>query len=121
MGKREMEIELLGEQHFEGMDALDVDRARVLLAQIGTPNVLAISGGRVKLDRGAVLLPVGSGYTVMVQLSWNDTYTVRRIYRRGAKTWVKGTVSGVYFDEIGELAYVASCYVNRDFGGHLVR
>ena len=52
--------------------------ARTLVAQIGTRNVLAISGGRV-LDSGhGVILPVAHGYKVTVDLAPGDTYTVRR-------------------------------------------
>lgn len=110
-------MELLELSHYEGMRFLDRDTAQEVLRQIGTGNVLAISGGRVQLDNGgAVVLPVGSGYSVMIQLHGSDTYTVRRIFKRGPKTWVKGTVSDVYCEDIGSVAYYASCYVNVPFG-----
>jgi hypothetical protein len=59
-------------------------------------------------------LPVGSGYSVNIALDANDTYTVRRIFKRGAQTWVKGEQSNVYCDDIGEVAYYASCFRNPD-------
>jgi hypothetical protein len=31
------------------------------------------------------------------------------------RTNVKGEARNVYADEVGEVAYVASCYVNREF------
>jgi hypothetical protein len=87
-----------------------------LKQQIGHMNVLAISGGRtVTLLDGTVNLPVASGYSVNIALDANDTYTVRRMFKRGAKTWVKGERSNVYCDEIGEVAYKASCFRNGTF------
>lgn len=90
--------------------------ARELVGQIGRGNVLAISGGRVLARKTGVTLPVGHGYSVTVDLDASDTYIVRRVFKRGAKEWVKGEQTNVYCDEVGEIAYVASCYVNRSFG-----
>jgi hypothetical protein len=99
------------------------EQANELLAQIGKWNVLAISGGRALLkidpndaDEFLLVLPVGKGYRVEIELTAADDYTVRRVYKRGAKEWVKGEVAGVYCDQIGEIAYQASCYVNVEFG-----
>lgn len=81
------------------------------LGQIGRMNVLAISGGRVLRDGETMVLPVGHGYTVEVDLDeGSDTYTVRRMFRRGGKAFPKGEQTYVYCDEIGEVAYRASCY-----------
>lgn len=90
--------------------------ARTLVQQIGRGNVLAISGGRIQVRETNVTLPVHAGYRVTVDLAGNDTYTVRRIFERGPKTWIKGEVDNVYADQLGEIAYQASCYVNVDFG-----
>ena len=97
--------------------------AKELVSQIGFWNLGAISGGRVQVtavdECGAateVTLPVGQGYKVVISLGWDDTYTVQRVFRNK----VKGEVTGVYFDEIGEVAYVASCFVNREFGEKVV-
>lgn len=98
-----------------------------LLDQIGRMNVLAISGGRVGIwkpegETVEVELPVSSGYLVRITLAWNDTYTVERILRRRPKgktakeTKVLGRVTGVYCDQVGEVAYYASCYKNVPFG-----
>lgn len=83
--------------------------------QIGRMNVLAISGGRVQHRETGVTLPVGSGYSVTVDLAANDTYTVRRVFKRGAKVWVKGEQTEVYCDEVGEIAYQASSFRSYDF------
>ena len=96
------------------------------LRQIGRMNVLAISGGRWLYDsilncETDILLPVSSGYRVRVHLAPNDTYTVTREMKRGAKLFVKGTQDNVYCDELGEVCYQASCYKSNDFGGHEVR
>lgn len=89
---------------------------RELTAQIGRGNILAISGGRVIVRETGVTLPVGSGYRVTVDLAADDTYTVRRVFARAGKSWVKGEVSGVYCDEVGEVAYQASCFRSDEFG-----
>jgi hypothetical protein len=92
------------------------------LRQIGRMNLFAISGGRYALDTaGDILLPVSSGYRVRISLEADDTYTVTREMKRGAKLFVKGVQDNVYCDEIGEVCYQASCYKNVDFGGHKVR
>lgn len=87
-----------------------------LLRQIGPMNILAISGGRITRRETGVTLPVGRGYRVTVDLAGDDTYTVRRVFVRGAKSWVKGEETAVYCDEVGDSAYRASCFVNVDFG-----
>lgn len=96
--------------------------AKVLVNQMGRMNVLAISGGRVHAivnDEGQtveVQFPVGHGYRVAITLGFMDTYTVRREFVRAGKVFVKGVVEDVYFDQVGEIAYQASCYVNVPFG-----
>lgn len=91
------------------------EMAGVLLRQIGGGNVLAISGGRKKLIDGTLILPVGNGYSVEVDLAANDTYTVRRVFTRGIKRWVKGEATNVYNDQVGETAYQASSFRSYDF------
>ena len=88
--------------------------------QIGKMNILAISGGRRVIDGDDLLLPVSSGYRVRIHLAPNDTYTVTREMKRGAKLFVKGVQTDVYCDELGEVCYQASCYKSNDFGGHKV-
>lgn len=100
------------EQASAGFADCDADQ---LIEQIGRRNVLAISGGRVLVRRSGVSLPVSSGYTVTVDLAGNDTYTVRRTFSRAGRTWVKGERTNVYFEQVGEMAYRASCYRNVDF------
>lgn len=87
-----------------------------LLQQVGRMNVLAVSGGRVMRRQTGVTLPVAHGYSVTVDLAGNDTYTVRRVFKRGAKVWVKGEETNVYCEQVGDSVYRASCYVNVAFG-----
>ena len=97
-----------------------------LIAQIGMRNVYAISGGRVIIDGATydneykttqeVELPVGYGYRVRINLDWDDTWKVSRIFVRKGKYTVKGVQTGVYFDAVGEVAYKASCFQNVEFG-----
>lgn len=86
-------------------------------------NLAAISGGRMTpvRDNGGkgnlvgLRLPVHAEYRVDVLLAADDTYTVRRIFSRSGVDHVKGERTGVYADEVGQVAYEASCYVNIDF------
>jgi hypothetical protein len=88
--------------------------ALTVLAQIGHMNVLAISGGRV-LDSGhGVILPVSSGYKVVVDLMGNDTYRVRRIRIVGLKVWLYGERTEVYCDDLADAAYYAGMYKSYD-------
>lgn len=92
-----------------------------LINQIGQMNILAISGGRVivlrdKNETIGVELPCGAGYRVLIELSWLDTWTVTRQYVRKGTVFNKGTVEDVYCENIGEVAYQAACWRNRDFG-----
>lgn len=89
--------------------ARDFDPA-VLIAQIGRMNILGISGGRVLVDRAGIILPVRYGYAVEVYLADDDTYTVRRTFTRAGRRTVKGERVGVYADEVGDVAWAASCY-----------
>lgn len=102
----------------------DVDE---LVSQIGLRNVYAISGGRVAVWKPAgecveVELPVSSGYLVRITLGWNDTWTVERVLRRRPKgktskeSKILGRVEGVYCDQVGEIAYQASCFKDGSFG-----
>lgn len=95
-----------------------------LLRQIGIQNVFAISGGRVAVWRTtdgqacrSITLPVSNGYYVEVYLAWNDEWTVVRKFKRKGQYTIKGIVEGVGPENIGEVAYQASCFrSNSDFG-----
>jgi hypothetical protein len=91
-----------------------------LIAQIGKMNIFAISGGRVGVikeegETVAIEMPVSQGYRVVVSLGWDDTWTVSRQYVRNGVVSDKGTLEGVYADQVGEIAYQASCYKNVKF------
>lgn len=107
-------IEYTAEQATEDKARFRDCDASELVSQIGRMNLMAISGGRV-IDSGhGVILPVGSGYKVTVDLDGNDTYVVRRIMFRGTKAWIKGERANVYCDEVGEVVYYASCFRSYD-------
>lgn len=84
---------------------------------IGRMNILAISGGRiVNVDANTINLPVHYGYSVEIEyMPGSDTYTVRRLWKRGATVKVRGAVEYVYADQVGDVAYRASCF-RDDFG-----
>lgn len=86
--------------------------------QIGRMNILAISGGRVnRVGYTTLSFPVASGYSVEVEyVEGRDLYTVRRVFTRGVKRWVKGEVDYVYAEDLGEIAYQASCFRDGEFG-----
>lgn len=93
------------------------------LAQIGIANFLAISGGRARVSADmpyTLVLPVSNGYSVEIYLDPTDTYTVRRVFTRGGKRWIKGEIEDVYCDQVGNIAYEASCFRSNDFGAHRV-
>jgi hypothetical protein len=92
-----------------------------LIAQIGRMNIFAISGGRVGVIREngetvGIELPVSNGYRVSIKLGWDDTWTVSRQFVRAGVVFEKGTLSSVYADQVGEIAYQASCFRNVEFG-----
>lgn len=87
-----------------------------IVRQIGRMNIFAISGGRITHRETGITLPVGSGYSVTVDLDASDTYVVRRVFTRAGKASVKGERSNVYADEVGETAYRASCFRNGPWG-----
>lgn len=81
-----------------------------VLAQIGRGNVLAISGGRIITHTNGIVLPVRYGYRVEIFLAADDTYTVERTRVAAGTRKVHARREGVYCDEIGDVAYRASCY-----------
>ena len=93
-----------------------------LINQIGHMNIFAISGGRVGITKNnqgetvEVELKVGKGYRVSISLGWDDTWTVSRQFVRKGVVSDKGTLTGVFADQVGEIAYKASCFVNVQFG-----
>ena len=93
-----------------------------LIDQIGRMNIFAISGGRVGVTKNnqgetvEVELKVGQGYRVSISLGWDDTWTVSRQFVRKGVVSDKGTLTGVFADQVGEIAYKASCFVNVQFG-----
>lgn len=93
---------------------IDTAARQTMLRQIGTMNVLAISGGRVAALPDGVELPVGAGYRVRVRYTPSDDYTVERVFVRAGKVFSKGIETRVYADEVGEVAYRASCFRNDD-------
>jgi hypothetical protein len=89
---------------------------RLLLEQIGFYNVGAISGGRVIGMENGVILPVGYGYKVIVELNGFDLYNVKRVYVKGAQVYKEWVVENVGSENVGEVAYQASCFKNKQFG-----
>ena len=85
--------------------------AAQLLNQIGNPNLLAITGGRRGMQVGpsAIRLPVSNGYVVYITLEANDTYRVESVFERSGKRHVKWSATDVFAQDIGQVAYEASC------------
>ena len=95
------------------MQAIKAD-FRVMREQIGMMNVLAISGGRYDREGESLILPVRYGYAVRVSLMPSDLYRVERIHKRGINVKVKKVWDDVYCDQLGEIAYQASCYSDSE-------
>lgn len=93
------------------MSAWDVtpEQREEMRRQIGR-NILSISGGRVTALVDGIELPVSNGYRVRVRLTPADTYRVERVFIRSGVEFLKGAMDGVYCDEVGEVAYYASCF-----------
>jgi hypothetical protein len=104
-----LQAEILFAETIESFGGRPLDAA-ALLSQIGTMNFLSISGGRHRTYETTLDLPVSQGYRVTITLDPSDTYTVRRVYVRGASVRIKGEISGIYADQVGEVAYRASLY-----------
>ena len=85
--------------------------ATTLVSQIGMQNIFAISGGRIMVRPTGITLKVRYGYAVEIDLAANDTYTVKRVYSKGLNRTIKGELANVYCDEVGEVSYLASCYL----------
>ena len=96
-------------------DSVDIP---TLLSQIRKMDLLAISGGRVIRRATGVALPVSNGYYVFIDLANDDTWTVRRIFKRGPDWFVKGEQTWVGPEELSETAYQASCFRSDKFGDH---
>lgn len=97
-----------------------------LIGQVGRMNIFAISGGRVGVivnddkETVEVQLPVSNGYRVSIKLGWDDTWTVARQFVRKGVVSDKGTIDGVYCENVGEVAYQASCFRSNDSFGKVV-
>lgn len=89
---------------------IDQEQRAEIASQIGRMNILSISGGRVRAIENGIELPVGSGFTVRIELTAMDDYTVTRIFKRAGKEFVHGTREGVYCDEVSEMAYRAGMF-----------
>lgn len=93
-----------------------------LINQIGRMNIFAISGGRVGVivnnegETVEVQLKVSNGYRVAISLGWNDEWIVSRQFVRSGTVSDKGTVENVPCENVGEVAYQASCFRNVEFG-----
>ena len=89
----------------------------VLRPQIGFSTMCAVSGMRAQQERGgAIVLPVGHGYSVRITLDASDTYNVERIFTRSGVRTCKGIETNVYAEDVSDSVYRASCYVNVRFG-----
>ena len=95
---------------------MDTTQAHTVAEQIGLGTILAISGGRKRLEDGRLILPVSNGYTVEVEYDDGaDTYTVHRVFSRAGKRWIKGTLADVHAWDISEVAYGAHAFRSYEF------
>lgn len=86
---------------------------QTMLRQIGVMNVLAICGGAMEYIANGIDMKVGYGYWVRVEYIWGaDTYRVGRVFKRAGNERDCGTRENIYADELGNIAYYASCFRN---------
>lgn len=93
---------------------VDGDQRREIVRQINRMTLLSISGGRVKPIESGIELPVSNGYSVRIELTAMDYYEVSRVFKRGAKEFIKGVRTDVDCFELSEVAYFASCFRSYD-------
>jgi hypothetical protein len=91
------------------------DEMRKQIAQQIGRNIWGISGGVIWPMHFGIAMPAGKGYIVLVELQADDTYRVTRAFKRGHVLAFKGTQYGIYCEDVAEIAYCASCYVNVQF------
>jgi hypothetical protein len=100
-------------------ETINREICKTMLKQIGAGNVMAICGGRYERSGPlSVRMQVGQGYYVEVTyVEGHDWYRVERQYKRNGTFHVKGAVEPVYCDQLGDIAYRASCFHNGPFPG----
>lgn len=92
----------------------NAEQRKEIFRQIGTMNVMSISGGRVIPVDSGIVLPVSNGYSVRVRHTAADYYYVERVFQRGGVEWVKGARDEVDFTQVGEAAYRAGMFRSFD-------
>lgn len=85
-----------------------------IVQQIGIGNILCVSGGKIVPIPDGLELPVSNGYTVRVQLTPIDDYTVTRVFIRSGKEFVHGCMAHVYADQVAHAAYYAGMFRSYD-------
>lgn len=91
-------------------EALVIER---MVNHIGRPTILAVSGGRVhhSVRDALVILPIRYGYAVEVRYeAGRDLYAVERVFTRGAKRFVKESVTHVFAEDLADTVYRLSCW-----------
>jgi hypothetical protein len=83
-----------------------------LREQIGRGTEMGVTGFRTprQMNDSTIWFACGNGYHVSVHIADNDTYTVRRMFVRGAKVWVKGEQANVYAEQLDEVFYRAGMF-----------
>lgn len=100
----------------EATRVIDAEQRRTIILQTGKMTVLGISGGRIVALTDGIELPVSQGYKVRIRLNGLDLYNVERVMVRGAKEFPKGTMTNVYADQLGDVAWSAHAYRNDENG-----
>jgi len=95
--------------------ALKGCNTETIVRQIGHTTILAISGGKIIPRSTGVTLPAGRGYSVDVDLTGDDLWRVRRVFRRGGVEKVKGEQGAVFREDLSDVVYRASCFDTDTF------
>lgn len=111
----------MSEVKYETQDTVGDQIVRLtMLDHIGRWCVMALCGGRLQVSGPHALEFLDSAAGHIVEVSYDrvpDAYTVRRLFRRGGKTWEKGVVTHVYAEQLPDVCFAASCWADTPFGG----
>ena len=106
------------------MESTTTDRefeiAGTIIRQIGGRTIMAISGRRptytVRDGNVVVIMRVSNGYTVEVEYTALDLYTVRRVFTRAGKRFDKGETTMVHASELSEECWKAHAFRSYEYG-----
>lgn len=97
-------------------DQFSLCDAAAVHKSIGIGNLWAINDGNAIRRPTGLTFPLSAGFSVTVDRTVGDMFTVRRLFTgRKGRVSIRGELSGVYLDQVGAAAYIASCFRDLAF------